>query len=152
MSRATACFSMYSLMSRRTMACSSSKRNSARARANSVLPTPVGPRKMKEPSGRLGSCSPARAPGTPRSGEGVGDGRDRLVLAHHAQVQALLHAQQLLDLRLHQPADGDAGPTADHLGDVFLVDLFLEQTPAAGLRVERRLLLPQLALQGRQPP
>jgi hypothetical protein len=33
---------------------SSSKRNSARARAVSVLPTPVGPRKMKLPMGFWG--------------------------------------------------------------------------------------------------
>ena len=33
----------------------------ARALASSVLPTPVGPRKMKEPMGRLGSCKPALA-------------------------------------------------------------------------------------------
>ncbi len=37
------------------------ERNSARARASSVLPTPVGPRKMKEPMGRLGSLRPERA-------------------------------------------------------------------------------------------
>src|SRR6266853_1104849 len=52
---------MYSDMSSRTIAFSSSNRNSASARAVSVFPTPVGPRKMKEPVGRLGSCSPARA-------------------------------------------------------------------------------------------
>ncbi|MPN06020.1 hypothetical protein SDC9_153274 [bioreactor metagenome] len=52
---------MYSLMSMRTMACSSSKRNSARALASSVLPTPVGPRKRNEPVGRFGSEMPARA-------------------------------------------------------------------------------------------
>ena len=61
MSRATACFSMYSDMSMRIIACSSSKRNSASALAVSVLPTPVGPRKMNEPIGRFGSCSPERA-------------------------------------------------------------------------------------------
>ena len=44
------------------MARSSSKRNSARARASSVLPTPVGPRKMNEPIGRLGSFKPAAGP------------------------------------------------------------------------------------------
>jgi hypothetical protein len=33
---------------------------SGRARAVSVFPTPVGPRKMKLPTGRSGSCSPAR--------------------------------------------------------------------------------------------
>jgi len=37
-------------MSMRTMAFSSSNRNSASARAVSVLPTPVGPRKRKEPT------------------------------------------------------------------------------------------------------
>ncbi len=60
MSRATVCFSMYSLMSMRIMALSSSKRNSASARAVSVLPTPVGPRKINEPIGRFGSCNPLR--------------------------------------------------------------------------------------------
>ena len=60
MSRATVCFSMYSLMSMRIIAFSSSNRNSASARAVSVLPTPVGPRKMNEPMGRFGSCNPLR--------------------------------------------------------------------------------------------
>ena len=44
----------------RTMAFSSSNRNSASARASSVLPTPVGPMKRKEPIGRRGSPRPAR--------------------------------------------------------------------------------------------
>ena len=43
------------------MARSSSNMNSASARASSVFPTPVGPRKMKEPIGRFGSCRPERA-------------------------------------------------------------------------------------------
>ena len=47
MRRATVCFSMYSLMSRRTMAFSSSNKNSASARASSVLPTPVGPEEQE---------------------------------------------------------------------------------------------------------
>src|SRR5215468_3191527 len=51
-SRATECFSLYSLMSMRTTARSSSKRNSASALASSVLPTPVGPRNRNEPVGR----------------------------------------------------------------------------------------------------
>ena len=51
---------MYSLMSIRTIAASSSNRNSASARAVSVLPTPVGPRKINEPIGRFGSLKPAR--------------------------------------------------------------------------------------------
>ena len=61
MRRDTANFSMYSDISMRIMALSSSNRYSASARASSVLPTPVGPRKRNEPRGRLGSCRPARA-------------------------------------------------------------------------------------------
>src|SRR5436305_975364 len=44
---------MYSLMSMRIIAFSSSNKNSARARESSVFPTPVGPRKMKEPIGEF---------------------------------------------------------------------------------------------------
>jgi len=64
MSRDTECFSIYSLMSSRTMLSSVSNRASARALESSVLPTPVGPRKMNEPVGRAGSESPARARST----------------------------------------------------------------------------------------
>ena len=60
MRRWTLNFSMYSDMSMRTRAFSSSNRHSARAFASSVLPTPVGPRKKKLPIGRLGSERPAR--------------------------------------------------------------------------------------------
>ncbi len=59
--RLTECFSMYSLMSRRVIAVSSSNRNSASALVSSVLPTPVGPRNRNEPIGRFGSFRPARA-------------------------------------------------------------------------------------------
>src|SRR6059058_4281277 len=51
---------MNSDMSRRIMASSVSKRNSASALHSSVLPTPVGPRNRNEPFGRRGSASPAR--------------------------------------------------------------------------------------------
>ena len=52
---------MYSLISRRIIAFSSSNKNSASARLNSVFPTPVGPRKINEPIGLFSSCNPARA-------------------------------------------------------------------------------------------
>src|SRR5215218_9472690 len=48
-------------MSMRIIAASSPKRASARVRASSVFPTPVGPRNRKLPMGRFGSESPARA-------------------------------------------------------------------------------------------
>src|SRR6266849_4259718 len=59
-SRLTENFSMYSDMSTRIRAFVSANRKRARPRASSVLPTPVGPEKMKEPIGRLGSLRPAR--------------------------------------------------------------------------------------------
>ena len=55
----------------------------------------------------------------PRAAQRVGDGLDRLVLADHAVVEALLHLDQLLDLALEQTADRDPGPLADDLGDVL---------------------------------
>ena len=58
MSRATECRSINSDMSILIIASSVSKRNSAKALHNSVLPTPVGPKKRKEPLGRLGSDIP----------------------------------------------------------------------------------------------
>ena len=48
-------------MSTRIIASSSPNIDSAKARANSVLPTPVGPKKIKLPIGRLGSFKPALA-------------------------------------------------------------------------------------------
>src|SRR5690606_39404518 len=56
--RLTVCFSMYSDMSSWMRAFSSPNRNSVRALAVSVLPTPEGPRKMNEPAGRRGSLRP----------------------------------------------------------------------------------------------
>ncbi len=140
--RDTVCFSWYSDMSMRTIACSSSNRNSASARASSVLPTPVGPRNRKLPSGRFGSCSPARARRIAFDDRG-----DRLVLADDALVQPLLHLNQLLDFAFHQPADRDVRPLADDLGDVFLVD-FLLQHPLALLQLgQLRFLLLDLAFE-----
>jgi hypothetical protein len=104
-------------MSIRVIACSSSKRNSARARASSVFPTPVGPRKRNEPSGRRGSPRPALAR----------HGFDRLVLADDAVVEPLLHLDELLDLALHELGHRDAGPRRDDLGDVVGGDLLAEE-------------------------
>ena len=133
--RDTVCFSWYSDMSMRTIACSSSNRNSASARASSVLPTPVGPRKMKLPSGRLRILQPGA-----RAANRVRDRANRFVLADDALVQALFHLEQLLDLAFHQPADRDAGPLADDAGDVFFVDFLLEH--ALGLLQFLKAALP----------
>src|SRR5881227_3082517 len=52
---------MNSLMSILMSVSSLPNMNSASTLASHVFPTPVGPRKMNEPIGRLGSLSPARA-------------------------------------------------------------------------------------------
>ena len=57
--RETEYFSIYSLISRRTMLDSSSNRLAASAFASSVLPTPVGPKNRNEPIGFVGSLIPA---------------------------------------------------------------------------------------------
>ncbi len=51
---------MYSLMSIRTKASSESNNSLAKTFANCVFPTPVWPKKINEPIGRLGSFNPAR--------------------------------------------------------------------------------------------
>ena len=116
---------MYSDMSRRIIARSSSNRNSASARASSVLPTPVGPMKINEPIGRLGSESPARLRRTALDTriEGV-------FLADNPLAQALFHGHQFLGFAFEQAADGDAGPFAYQRGDIFFVHFFLQHPPA----------------------
>ena len=75
---------------------SSPNRYSASARASSVLPTPVGPRKRKLPIGRFGSPRPARERRPPPRPP------DSLVLADHPAVQVLLQPHQPLALLAHE--------------------------------------------------
>ncbi len=69
-------------------------------------------------SGRSGSEIPARARRTASDTAATA-----VVLADHATAELLLHPQQLRGLALEQPARGDAGPRADHFGDVVRADL-----------------------------
>ena len=91
MSRATACFSMYSDMSKRM---NSLPRWIASCLASSVLPTPVGPVNRKQPG---------RAVGLAEAGARPLDGRrhqlHRLVLAEHDALQRLLERAQPLAVR-----------------------------------------------------
>ena len=77
-----------------------------------------------------------------RAAQRVGDRLDRLVLADHPLVEALLHVDQLLDLALHQPRDRDPGPLGDDLGDVLLGHLLGQHRAALVVQLgEPRLLL-----------
>ncbi len=81
-------------MSMRTMAFSSSNKNSARARAVSGFANPGGmPRNMKEPIGRFGSCKPLRARRT-ASDTALMAG----FLSDHPLREPILHFYQLLTL------------------------------------------------------
>ena len=131
-------------MSMRTIARSSSNRNSASALASSVLPTPVGPRNRNEPVGRSGSATPERARRTASD-----TARTASAWPTTRAAEPVLHAQQLLGLALEQPAGGDAGPRLDDVGDVVGADLLLEhRLPGLGATA---VGLGERLLQLRQP-
>ena len=118
------------------MAFSSSNKNSASARESSVLPTPVGPRKMNEPIGRFSSCKPARARRT---------AFDTALIASSWPMtrcmQALFHLHEFLALAFLQTRDRNVRPARDDLGDVFLGHFFAEQlrflVPASSFAIAR---------------
>ena len=85
--------------------------------ARCVLPTPVGPRKMNEPIGRLGSFSPARARRTALLMVAIA-----FLLADDALVERVLHVEQALGLLGADADDRDPGPHAHDLGDVLVGD------------------------------
>ena len=59
----------------------------------------------------------------PGAAHGLGNAYDSFVLADDALVQFLFHAEQPLGFFLRQPRHRDAGPHADHFGDIILGDL-----------------------------
>ena len=110
----TECFSMYSDMSMRTIALSSSNRNSASALVSSVLPTPVGPRNRNEPIGRFGSCNPARAR---RIAFDTATTASSWPITRRRRFSSML--QQLFALARQHLVDRDAGPARHDAGDVL---------------------------------
>ena len=131
MSRATVCFSMYSLMSMRIIAFSSSNRNSASARASLGF-ADAGRAEKNERADR-----PIRILQTAaRAAHGIGHGGDRFLLADDALLQAFLHLHELLAFAFEHPRDGNARPRRDDLRDVLLGDFLAEQPLAAGLCVQ----------------
>ena len=121
---------MNSHMSMRTIAWSSSNRNSAIALVSSVLPTPVGPRNRNEPIGRFGSCRPARARRT-----ALATARTASSWPTTRLRDLVFHAQQLVALAFQHLVDRDAGPARHDRGDVLGRDLFLDTLAALDLVV-----------------
>ena len=80
----------------RTSACSSSKRNSASARASLGLADPGRPQEEETAERPVRVLEPG--PGAPNR---VGHRLDRFVLADDPLVQTVLHVQQLLDFAFH---------------------------------------------------
>src|ERR1700751_2463521 len=125
MRRETACFSMYSDMSMRTIASCESNMNSASARASSVLPTPVGPKKRNDPIGRLGSLSPARLLRMALATGETASSCPTPPLRPPALGEGGLEPNQLLHFALHESRHGHARPAAHPFGDVLGIALLL---------------------------
>ena len=85
------------------------------------MPTPVGTEEQERADGPVGVGETGAGPA-----DRVGDRGDGFVLTDDARVQRVLHADELGHLALHQAADRDPRPLGDDLGDVLLVDLFLQ--------------------------
>ena len=114
MSRATACFSIYSDISNRSMASSSPKSTSANARQSSVFPTPVGPRNKKEPMGRAGVFQPYPAPANGPSHSG-----NSLLLPHHPLVQGFFQRSSRASFFFRQAGNWHPRPHGDDGCDVL---------------------------------
>src|SRR5439155_580085 len=117
---------MYSDMSMRTIASCESNMNSASARASSVLPTPVGPRKRNVPICRLGSWRPARE--RLEAFLGLTDLVDRLLLGLPLGLHAVRALTQLGQLALDRLAPGH-GRLVLLLGQRLKLDLELHHAP-----------------------
>jgi len=141
MRRCTLNFSMYSDMSMRTIARSSSKSASASALVSSVLPTPVGPRNKKLPMGLSGSERPLRlrlmAPAT--------------ACTASSSMQGVLETDELGHLTFHHLAHGHARPAAHDIGDVLGGNFLLEDTVIILGRLEHGRCLLELRLELRNP-
>ena len=108
---------MYSDMSTRISAFSSPNRYSASARASSVLPTPVGPRKTNEPTGRLASLRPARERRMARATALTASSWPMIRPWSASSMRASFGRFLLLEL-----GQRDAGPAGDDELDVLLAD------------------------------
>ena len=127
MSRATACCSMYSLMSMRIMRLLVSNRNCASVLHSSVLPTPVGPRKRNDPIGSR-ILRARRARGTASE-----TARTASSWPTTRSCELVLHVQQLLALALDRRETGMPVQRATTSAISSAVDLLAQQGVPLGL-------------------
>ncbi len=119
--RATECFSMYSDMSEPDDGALVVEQK-FRERARQFGLADAGRPQEKKRADRTVRIAQSRA----AAANGVCDARERRVLPDDALAQPLFHVDQFLDFAFEQPADGNAGPLADDLGDFFFADFFLQ--------------------------
>ena len=130
MSRATACRSMYSDMSIRTMARLLVEEELGQRPRGLRLPHAGGAEKHEAPD-RAVRILEAR----PAAPHRVRHRGDRVRLVHDAPVQVRLEIREPIPLVLEHARDRDARPVRDHLGNVLRFDLLLEERP---LRLDLR--------------
>src|ERR1700688_2812634 len=118
---------MYSDMSMRSRARSSSKRNSAKGASQFGFADTGRAEKNEGADGALGIAETGAG-----AADCVGDALQSLVLADHAVAQALLHGDQLLHFAFEHFRDGNASPLGNDAGDVFFIYFFSEHARRAG--------------------
>ena len=99
--------------------------DSAKARASSVLPTPVGPRKINEPMGRFGSFSPARARMTASA---TACTASSWPITRSCKIESSRSSFSQARLQARKSRDGHSGPASDNLRDLIGGDLFMHET------------------------
>ena len=105
-----------------------SNRNSASRRATSVLPTPEGPRKMKEPIGRLGLLTPSRERRIALETPMIAASWPTMRLRSASSMWSSFSASSICER-----GDGDSGPGGDDLLDVAARDLLGRVASLRGL-------------------
>ena len=114
--RDTLCFSMKSDMSMRTSASGIAEEELGEGLGHEVLPTPVGPRNTKDPSGRLAEDSPVRER---RMAEAMTEMASSCPMTFLCSSSSML--EELLRLALHDARQRDARHVGDDLLDVLHV-------------------------------
>ena len=96
-----------------------------------------------------------RTVGVLDAGPGANDcfahGLHRLILPNYPFMQDFFQMNQFLPFTSQHPRHRNAGPTADHLGNVIFVDFFFEQHFMVALFFQQFLFAFQPLFQFRQP-